>query len=110
MRRDSDGTTLSEQHLPLRATAPDSLSDTGIRTTFFLSSPHTVGPACSTAARAPVSLVWFREPSAEFERSGREGGQMHKLATILCVMSVSLTAQWPNHPTPGIRRTPDGKR
>jgi hypothetical protein len=34
---------------------------------------------------------------------------MHKLATILCVMSVSLTAQWPNHPTPGVPRTPDGK-
>jgi hypothetical protein len=24
------------------------------------------------------------------------------------VMSVSLTAQWPNHPTPGMPRTPDG--
>ena len=34
---------------------------------------------------------------------------MHKLATILCVMSVSLTAQWPSHPTPGIPRTPEGK-
>jgi hypothetical protein len=34
---------------------------------------------------------------------------MHKLAMILCVTSVSLTAQWPNHPTPGIPRTPDGK-
>lgn len=34
---------------------------------------------------------------------------MHKLAMILCVMSVSLTAQWPNHPTPGLPRTPDGK-
>jgi hypothetical protein len=34
---------------------------------------------------------------------------MHKLAMILCVMSVSLTAQWPNHPTPGIPRTHDGK-
>jgi hypothetical protein len=34
---------------------------------------------------------------------------MHKLAMILCVMSVSLTAQWPDHPTPGIPRTPDGK-
>jgi len=34
---------------------------------------------------------------------------MHKLAIILCVMSVSLTAQWPNHPTPGMPRTPDGK-
>ena len=34
---------------------------------------------------------------------------MHKLAMILCVMSVSLTAQWPNHPTPGMPRTPDGK-
>jgi hypothetical protein len=34
---------------------------------------------------------------------------MHKLATILCAMSVSLTAQWPNHPTPGLARTPDGK-
>ena len=34
---------------------------------------------------------------------------MHKLAMILCVMSVSLTAQWPDHPTPGLPRTPDGK-
>jgi hypothetical protein len=34
---------------------------------------------------------------------------MHKLAMILCVMSVSLTAQWPNHPTPGMPRTPAGK-
>ncbi len=34
---------------------------------------------------------------------------MHKLLMILCVMSVSLTAQWPNHPTPGVTRTPDGK-
>jgi hypothetical protein len=34
---------------------------------------------------------------------------MHKLAIILCVMSVSLMAQWPNHITPGIPRTPDGK-
>jgi hypothetical protein len=34
---------------------------------------------------------------------------MHKLAMILCVMSVSLTAQWPDHPTPGMPRTPDGK-
>jgi hypothetical protein len=34
---------------------------------------------------------------------------MCKLAMILCVTGVSLTAQWPNHPTPGIPRTPDGK-
>jgi len=34
---------------------------------------------------------------------------MRKLAMILCVTGVSLTAQWPNHPTPGIPRTPDGK-
>jgi hypothetical protein len=34
---------------------------------------------------------------------------MHKLATILCVMSVSLTAQWPKHPTPGMPRTPADK-
>lgn len=34
---------------------------------------------------------------------------MHKLLMILCVMSVSVTAQWPNHPTPGVPRTPDGK-
>src|SRR5579863_3225817 len=38
-----------------------------------------------------------------------EGGQMHKLATILCVMSVSLSAQWPNRPNPAVPRTPDGK-
>lgn len=34
---------------------------------------------------------------------------MHKLATILCVMSVSLAAQWPNRPTPGLPRTAQGK-
>jgi len=34
---------------------------------------------------------------------------MPKLAMMLCVMSMSLTAQWQNHPTPGIPRTPDGK-
>src|ERR1700731_1952700 len=34
---------------------------------------------------------------------------MHKLTMILCVMSVSLTAQWPNHPGPGLPKTPDGK-
>ncbi|HEX5227460.1 MAG TPA: hypothetical protein VFW44_07100 [Bryobacteraceae bacterium] len=34
---------------------------------------------------------------------------MHKLALILCAMSVSLTAQWPTHPTPGMPRTSDGK-
>ena len=34
---------------------------------------------------------------------------MHKLATILCVMSVSLMAQWPNRPTAGLPRTPNGK-
>ena len=34
---------------------------------------------------------------------------MRKLAMILCVTGVSLTAQWPNHPTPGIPHTPDGK-
>ena len=34
---------------------------------------------------------------------------MHKVALMLCVMSVSLTAQWPTHPTPGMPRTQDGK-
>src|SRR5580765_1117770 len=34
---------------------------------------------------------------------------MSKLAIILCVTSVSLTAQWPNRPTPGVPRTSDGK-
>jgi hypothetical protein len=34
---------------------------------------------------------------------------MHKLAIMLFVTSVALTAQWPNRPTPGIPRTPDGK-
>ena len=34
---------------------------------------------------------------------------MRKLAMILCVTSVSLTAQWPNRPTPGMPRTSDGK-
>ena len=32
-----------------------------------------------------------------------------KLVMILCVLCFSLAAQWPNHPTPGIPRTPDGK-
>src|SRR5579864_2674063 len=34
---------------------------------------------------------------------------MHKLAMILGVMSVSLTAQWPDRPNPAVPRTPDGK-
>jgi hypothetical protein len=34
---------------------------------------------------------------------------MQKLAMILCMTSVSLTAQWPNRPAPGLARTPDGK-
>ena len=35
-------------------------------------------------------------------RISQEGGQMHKLAMILCVMSVSLGAQWANYPTSGM--------
>jgi hypothetical protein len=38
-----------------------------------------------------------------------KGGHTHKLAAILSVMSVSLMAQWPKQPSPGIPRTPDGK-
>jgi hypothetical protein len=34
---------------------------------------------------------------------------MLKIAAMLCVASVSLTAQWPNRPTPGLARTPEGK-
>jgi len=34
---------------------------------------------------------------------------MHKFAMILCVTSAFVMAQWPNRPTPGIPRTPDGK-
>ena len=34
---------------------------------------------------------------------------MHKLATILPVLSVSLMAQWPKHQNPAVPRTPDGK-
>jgi len=34
---------------------------------------------------------------------------MHKLALMLCAMSVSLMAQWPSHTTPRMPRTPDGK-
>jgi hypothetical protein len=34
---------------------------------------------------------------------------MRKLAMMLCLMSASLTAQWPSHPTPGVPRKPDGK-
>ncbi len=33
---------------------------------------------------------------------------MHKLALILCVTSVSLTAQWPDRPNPG--NTPNTRR
>ena len=34
---------------------------------------------------------------------------MHKLAMIPLVLTVPLMAQWPNRPTPGLPRTPDGK-
>jgi hypothetical protein len=34
---------------------------------------------------------------------------MHKVATAFFAMSVSLTAQWPNRPTPGLARTAQGK-
>jgi len=34
---------------------------------------------------------------------------MLRLALVLGVMSVCLTAQWPNHPTPGVPRKADGK-
>ena len=34
---------------------------------------------------------------------------MHKLATILSVLSVSLMAQWPKHQDPALPRTPNGK-
>ncbi|HEY7333910.1 MAG TPA: hypothetical protein VH639_03430 [Bryobacteraceae bacterium] len=34
---------------------------------------------------------------------------MHKLAVILCAMSATLAAQWPNRQTPAVPRTPDGK-
>jgi len=34
---------------------------------------------------------------------------MHKLAVILCVISVSLAAQWPDRLAPGIPRTPAGQ-
>src|SRR5690349_7772870 len=48
-----------------------------------------------TPRAAPVSGSWEEN--------------VQKLATVLCVMSASLTAQWPNHPTPGLPRTSDGK-
>ena len=32
-----------------------------------------------------------------------------RLATTLCLLGGSLAAQWPQHATPGIPRTPDGK-
>ena len=31
------------------------------------------------------------------------------LGTIVCFMTAGLAAQWPNRPTPGVPRTPDGK-
>lgn len=34
---------------------------------------------------------------------------MQKLALMLCMMSFSLAAQWPNRPTPGVPRTAGGK-
>src|SRR5690348_9585082 len=34
---------------------------------------------------------------------------MLKLAVTLCLLSASLPAQWPNHPSPGMPRTSDGK-
>jgi len=34
---------------------------------------------------------------------------MYKLAMLLSVMSVSLAAQWPNHPAPGLPKTAEGK-
>ena len=34
---------------------------------------------------------------------------MHKLTLILCVIGVSLSAQWLNYPTAGIPRLADGK-
>jgi hypothetical protein len=34
---------------------------------------------------------------------------MRNVAMILCVMSGSLTAQWPSHPTQGVPRKADGK-
>jgi hypothetical protein len=34
---------------------------------------------------------------------------MGRLAMIVCVTAVSLTAQWPDRPAPGLPRTPDGK-
>jgi hypothetical protein len=34
---------------------------------------------------------------------------MHRLATVLLVMSVSLMAQWPKHSSAGLPRTRDGK-
>ena len=34
---------------------------------------------------------------------------MRKLATILCLMSVSLAAQWPDRPNPKVPRKADGK-
>ena len=34
---------------------------------------------------------------------------MLKIAMILFATSISVTAQWPNRPTPGLVRTPDGK-
>jgi hypothetical protein len=40
---------------------------------------------------------------------GRERGNMPKLAMMFCIASLSLMAQWPIHPTPGLPRTPDGK-
>jgi hypothetical protein len=40
---------------------------------------------------------------------GQRGRKMHKVAVILCVMSVSLAAQWPDHPAPGLPRTAAGK-
>jgi hypothetical protein len=34
---------------------------------------------------------------------------MFRFSIIVCLTSLSLMAQWPNRPTPGLPRTPDGK-
>lgn len=34
---------------------------------------------------------------------------MRKIATILCLLSSTLAAQWPKHATPGVPRTPGGQ-
>lgn len=54
------------------------------------------------AQRAESLIEWPRRQSGRLK-------SMRKLATILCLLSGSLAAQWPKHTNPGTPHTPGGK-